>query len=105
MFGSRKTPNELPIPLEVPSDEDARELIRAWVAHKGLHCSLSDNNWGDNERAAWGILLGDIVQQIANAIHDRKGADKAETMREIQRVFNEKMGSLAAGSSSEAKTA
>jgi hypothetical protein len=103
MFGSRKTPNELPIPLEVPSDEDARELIRAWVAHKGLHCSLSDNNWGDNERAAWGILLGDVAQQIANAIHDRKGSDRTETMREIQRVFNEKMDSLTAGS--ETKTA
>jgi hypothetical protein len=94
MFGSRKTPNELPIPAAAQSDDGARELIRAWVANRGLHCSLSDNSWGDNERAAWGILLGDVVQQIANAIHDRKGSDRIETMREIQRVFNEKMESL-----------
>ncbi len=105
MFGSRKTPNELPIPLEAQTDDAARELIRAWAAHRGLHCSLSENNWGDTERAAWAILLTDIVQQIANAIYDRKGSDKAETMREIQRVFNEKMDSLTTGSSRESKTA
>jgi hypothetical protein len=94
MFGNRKTPNELPIPLEAQADDNARELIRAWAANRGLHCSLSDNNWGDTERAAWGILLTDIAQRIATSIHERKGSDRMETLREIQRVFNEKMDAI-----------
>jgi hypothetical protein len=94
MFGNRKTPNELSIPPEAQTDDNARELIRAWAAHRGLHCSLSDNNCGDTERAAWAILLTDIAQQIASSIHERKGSDRMETLREIQRVFNEKMESI-----------
>jgi hypothetical protein len=46
MFGTRKQLNELPIPAEAQTDENSRELIRAWAAHKGLHCTLSENNWG-----------------------------------------------------------
>ncbi|HTR65329.1 MAG TPA: DUF5076 domain-containing protein [Terriglobales bacterium] len=89
MFGLRKPLlKELPIPEEARSDEDARELIRAWAAHRGLHCSLSENSWGDNERQAWGILVADVVRQIANALHETKGLDKAETVREIKRAFD-----------------
>jgi hypothetical protein len=102
MFGQRKTLNELPVPLEARNDEHSRELIRAWAAHRGLHCTLSDNNWGDTERAAWAILLTDIAQRIAASIHERKGSDQKETLREIQRVFNEKMDAL---TSKESKSA
>ena len=105
MFGSRKTLNELPVPPEAQTDDNSRELIRAWAAHRRLHCSLSDNNWGDTERAAWAILLTDIAQRIASSIHERKGSDYSETLREIQRVFNEKMDSLTSGSSRESKSA
>ena len=78
MFGSRKPPpNELPIPPEARSDEESRELIRAWAAHKGLHCSFRENTWGDNERAAWGILLTDVVRRSADALHEQRGADQS----------------------------
>jgi len=96
MFGLRKPPlDELPIPEEARSDEEARELIRAWAAHKGLHLSLRENSWGDNERAAWGTLLMDVVRQIADAMHDRKGWDKEESVREIIRVLNEQLDASA----------
>jgi Domain of unknown function (DUF5076) len=92
MFGLRKPPlDELPVPPEARSDEEARELIRAWAAHRGLHLSLRENSWGDNERVAWGALLMDVIRQIANAMHEQKGWDKIESMREIIRVLNEQM--------------
>jgi Domain of unknown function (DUF5076) len=46
------------------------------------------NNWGDKERVAWGILLTDITRHVADALYGAKGWDKAETIREIRRVFN-----------------
>jgi len=99
MFGSRKPLGELPIPPDAQTDEDARELIRAWAAHRGLHCSLSVNNWGDNERTAWGILLTDIVRHIADAMHEQHGWDRAESIREIRRVFDAELNSPTAETS------
>ena len=85
--------NELPIPPTARSDKNCRELIRAWAANNGLHCSLSVCIWGDNELAAWGIVLTDVVQHVANALHEEKGWDKAKTIQEIRRVFNAELGS------------
>jgi len=76
------------IPPSARSDKQARELVRAWVAHGGLHCSLSVDNWGEEERAAWGILLTDVARHVADALHKSKNWDKAETIAEIRRVFN-----------------
>jgi hypothetical protein len=59
-----KSKNELAIPPSARSDSKARELIRAWAAHEGLHCSLSIDNWGENERLGWGILLTDVARHV-----------------------------------------
>ena len=80
--------NELPIPPSARSDKNAQELIRAWSANEGLHCSLNVDRWGDEERTAWGILLTDVVRHVANALQEAKGWDKVETVQEIRRVFN-----------------
>ena len=75
---------ELPIPPAVRSDKKARELIRAWAAHGGLHCSLNVDSWGEKEPTFWGILLTDVVRHVANALNEAKGWDKNETVREIK---------------------
>ena len=80
--------DELAVPPSARSDKNARELIRAWAANGGLHCSLNVDNWGDRERIAWGILLTDVARHVADALYGSKGWDKAETIREIRRVFN-----------------
>ena len=85
--------DELPIPPTARSDKNRRELIRAWSAHNGLHCSLNVGVWGDNELVAWGIVLTDVVQHVANALKEEKGWDKAESIREIRRVFNAELDS------------
>jgi hypothetical protein len=88
-----KSKNELAIPPSARSDSNATELIRAWAAHGGLHCSLSIDNWGENECLGWGVLLTDIARHVANARHERKGWAKAETTSEIRRVFNAELDS------------
>jgi hypothetical protein len=80
--------NELPVPPQARSDKNAQEMVRAWVAHQGLHCSLNVGSRGDQERIFWGILLTDIVRHVANALGDAKGLDAQETIVEIRRVFN-----------------
>lgn len=85
--------SELAIPPSALSDANAHELIRAWAAHKGLHCSLNVGSWGDNERVAWGVVLSDVARHVADAMRQQKGWDKAQTIREIRRVFNEELDS------------
>jgi hypothetical protein len=67
-------------------------MIRAWAAHQGLHCSLSVDNWGENECIGWGILLTDVARHVADALHKQKGWDQAHVLREIRRGFNAELG-------------
>jgi hypothetical protein len=80
--------NELVVPPSVRSDKNAREVLRAWTAHGGLHCSLNVDSWGDSEGTVWGILLTDVARHVANALNEAKGWDRAKTVQEIRRVFN-----------------
>jgi len=88
-----RSKDELPIPPGARSDDKAKELIRAWAAHGGLHCSLSVDNWDENEQIGWGILLTDVVRHVANALYEQKRLDRDETIREIRRVFNAELDS------------
>ncbi len=76
------------IPPSARSDKQAREVIRAWVAHGGLHCSLRVENFGEEERTVWGILLTDVARHVADALCKSKSWDKAGTIAEIRRIFN-----------------
>jgi hypothetical protein len=48
-------PSELPIPPQARSDKHAVEVVRAWVAHQGLHCSLNVDSKGEQEKLFWGF--------------------------------------------------
>lgn len=82
---------ELLIPPTARTDEKAREMLRAWIAHGGLHCSLNVGTWEKNEAVGWGILLTDVVRHVADALEKSKGISKAETTEEIRRVFNDEL--------------
>ena len=80
---------ELGLPPSVRSDPKAAELIRAWAAHGGLHCSLNPEAWPDDKaEIGWGILLSDVARHIADAYQRTKGWDKEHTITEIRKVFN-----------------
>ena len=78
----------LVIPPAAQRDDDSIEMLSAWVAEKGLHCSLNigvwDSNRGDEPRA-WGILLADVIRHIANAIEEHKGDRSDATIARIVR--------------------
>jgi len=87
-------PSELQIPPGAKSDVKACELVRAWAAHGGLHCSLNVNAWSDDQVAVyWGILLSDIARHVADALFQSKHANKDQTISAIRSVFNSELGS------------
>ncbi len=92
---------ELLIPPSAQSDPNSREMIRAWIAHEGLHCSLDVGSWGDKEKIGWGVLLSDVARHVADALFKQKGIKQAETLREIQSVFNGELEEPSAETSGE----
>lgn len=74
------------IPDAATKDPDSREMVRAWVANKALHCSLQVGVW--KEPAAWGILLADIARHVGNAHAEMDGRDRAATVAAIRKLFN-----------------
>jgi hypothetical protein len=79
---------ELVIPPQAQIDPKAREMIRAWVAANGLHCSLNVGEWHGvssvDEPWAWGIMLADVVRHVANALEEKFGIDSREARKRIQ---------------------
>jgi hypothetical protein len=84
---------ELPIPPQATHGH-AREMIRLWLANQKLHCVLNIGFWEDrgmNERHAWGVILADMIQHIANAHEEEYGHDRRETIQMIRRSFEAEM--------------
>jgi hypothetical protein len=88
---ARKTPKPLPIPPDALEDPGSIEMIRAWIANRGLHISLNIGIWKEHavgEERAWGILLADAIRHIANALHESQGVDREDTIRAIKRQLD-----------------
>jgi hypothetical protein len=71
---------ERPIPQAATRDPNALEIIRVWIAEKGLHTSIRVGVYKDsgiNELRAWGIILADVTRHLADAINECEGLDRS----------------------------
>jgi hypothetical protein len=78
---------EMLIPPAAQRDDDSYEMLRAWVAEKGLHCSIKvgmyRNATNFKEEDAWGILLADITRHIADAMNKKFKCNEDETINKV----------------------
>jgi len=84
----------LVIPPAAQRDEDAVQMISAWIAEKGLHCALNIGMWeanGKPEAAAWGILLADLVRHLANASQEEHGVDVDKTIEKVVKSLHDEL--------------
>ena len=88
---------DLPVPTGTDDDDDAREMIRVWLAHQNLHVTLNLGMWegaGDcsvDERDAWGELLSDVIKHIANGLAQSHGWDRIATATRIRKALLENL--------------
>ena len=76
----------LVVPPAAQRDEQAVQMLSAWIAEKGLHCTINVGFWRAQERqepAAWGILIADVMRHIANALRDQQGVAVDATMEQL----------------------
>ena len=81
----------LVIPTAAQRDESATQLVSAWAAEKGLHCTLNIGLWHDSGRdepASWGILLSDLARHAANALQEQYGLDPVDSLARIREAFD-----------------
>lgn len=87
--------NERPIPDAAFDDDDSVEMLRVWIAAKGLHCSMKVGMYREQfqvpEEQAWGRILADVARHLANALESGYGADADASLREIQDGFNKQL--------------
>ena len=90
---AKSHPVGLPIPEAAIDDPKSREMIRVWVADKGLHCVINVRSWGNDvdEPAAWAVVLADVARHVANALEEQGGRDAREVALEIRDMFNSEM--------------
>jgi len=78
--------NEQPIPPVVLNDANATEMLRAWIANQGLHCSVRIGMYHDrdvDEARAWGILLADVMRHASQALEKEYGIPASESLLKI----------------------
>lgn len=84
---------ELEIPSEVKKDENATEMVRFWLANNEPNVSLLLGMWEDaedsgiDELTAWGNVLSDIAQHIANGMEQSHGWKYEQTMHILMEKF------------------
>jgi Domain of unknown function (DUF5076) len=84
---------ELAIPPGAMEDPQSGEMLRAWIANGGLHCTLRIGTWKMDEAIAWGILLSDAARHVADALHKESGISREETLAAIRESFDREMES------------
>lgn len=87
---------QLTRPDAVDKDEYAVEMIRGWIAERGLSCSLNLGHWHHNskldERHAWGVLIADLVREIAIQLEDVTKQDPSESLKMIVEAMLSELG-------------
>ncbi len=85
MFGKRKNANELDPPPQAQGDPTAIEVMRVWASPEQGQIVTLKTTWDDP--AAWGVLLVDIAQHVANA-YANAGASREEVLARIKALFD-----------------
>ncbi|MEJ1167012.1 DUF5076 domain-containing protein [Variovorax sp. CCNWLW186] len=83
--------NPLVVPPAAQRDENAVQMLSAWIAERGLHCSLKVGFWqaqGRDEARSWGILLADVIRHVGNAMEEQQGVHSSAAVQSILEALN-----------------
>ena len=83
-------------PAAVKNDEYAVEMIRGWIADRGLACSLNLGHWHHNskldERHAWGVMIAALTREIAIQLESITKQDASESLKMIVEAMLSELG-------------
>jgi hypothetical protein len=95
----------LAVPPAALRDDESVEMLRVWIAEKGLHCSLRVGMYADQgvarETFAWGMMLADAVQHLADALSSEGFGAREEILGAIIEGFKAEIASPTSGRNGE----
>ncbi|QWT19991.1 DUF5076 domain-containing protein [Bacillus sp. NP157] len=81
-----------PIPPAALDDEHSLEMMRVWIAKKGMHTSLNigiyEGQPNLTEEKAWGMLFADAARHVAHALSERYGAPHGQVLAAIRAAMD-----------------
>jgi Domain of unknown function (DUF5076) len=87
--------NERPIPEAAMRDKNSVEMLRVWIAERGLHCSMKVGMYLErvpiSEEKAWGILLADVTLHLASALEQGYSRNRFEVIQKVQLSYLEEL--------------
>ena len=84
----------LVIPTAALRDERSIQMLNAWIAERGFHCTLNIgffDGQGYNEKEALGVFLADLVRHIGNAWATEHGTPVVETIEAVMASLNSEL--------------
>ena len=84
----------LVIPPAARRDDKAIQMLSAWIAEHGQHCTIKVGLWQDNgrdEAPAWGIFLADTIRHIDNALQEQYGQPASDTISAIMESLHDEL--------------
>ena len=87
-------PKELPIPPAAVGDEQAVEIVRAWIADGDQWVTIDPHRYQHrdfDEEWAWGLFLADTARHLADAIAEQTGKDRDQVLEAIRRSLQEEL--------------
>ena len=95
----------LAIPPAAVRDQQSVELFRAWIAERGLHCAVRVGMYADqgieDETRAWGVILADALQHIADALASQGFGLRDDLMHAVIKSFHAELASPTSGRTGE----
>jgi len=85
MLGKRENSNQLDLPPIANSDARAQEVLRVWAAPGSPQQLTLRTTWKDP--GAWGLMLVDIAQHVANA-YENEGHERKVVLARIRELFD-----------------
>jgi hypothetical protein len=80
------------IPPAALRDENSVEIIRVWIAEQRLHSVINIGRYAHDgpskEITAWGIILADLTQHIADALCADGFGDRSDLHDQLVEAFN-----------------
>ncbi len=84
----------LPHPPEAEKHTDSIEVLRGWIVEGELHVSIAPCWEWREQPADWGRLLAQAAAQMAEAISNETGKDRAEIYRVISESITQHLQNL-----------
>lgn len=86
-----EAPNEMLIPAAALRDSGAVEMLRVWIAERGLHCAIKVGMYQETknirEEKAWGTILADVARHLADAMSPQYSANPRVALTGIREAF------------------